>query len=233
MEAPSANSSTRRRRLALSAGLALTGLTVTASAAFGGLEKLADGVRDNVYCKVVRDCVYDEPTTKIVKGPHGRTDDPTPTFAFSSDERRVSYRCQVDERPFRECDNPHTTGELRDGKHSFEVYAVDSDGLPDRSPASAAFSVDTADPDCTAIKGPKRTRDATPRFRLRADEKGAKFSYRVDRRGKFRNSGPKLKLPKLGKGNHVVEVVTTDRAGNRDRSPAKHNFRVVGKRRHR
>lgn len=222
----------RRRRLAVSAGLAVTGLIVTASAAFGGLDKLADGVRDHVYCKVVRDCVYDLPTTKIVKGPDGRTDDPTPTFGFTSDERHVSFRCRVDSKSFRDCRSPHTTAALEDGRHSFEVYAVDSDGWQDRTPASRQFNVDTKDPNCTSIRGPKRTRDRTPVFGARSNEAGSRFEYRVDRRGGFHRSGPKLKLRSLGRGNHVIEVRSIDRAGNTDLTPAKHKFRVFGKRRH-
>lgn len=221
-----------RRRILISGALALTGLTISASAAFGGLDKLADTVRDSVYCKVVRDCVYDEPTTKIVRGPEGRTDDPTPTFAFSSDERGVSYRCRVDGQRFRECDNPYTTDRLADGKHAFEVFAVDRDGLPDRTPASRAFIVDTDAPNCTAIRGPRRTRDRTPTFRVRSDERGSKFEFRLDRRGRYHRSGDRVKLGKLKRGNHVLEVRSIDRAGNRDRTPKKHWFRVVGKRRH-
>jgi hypothetical protein len=222
----------RRRRLTVSVGLALTGMTVATSAAFGGLDRLADNVRDHVYCKVIRDCVYDEPATKIVRGPDGRTDDATPSFSFTSDERRVTYRCRVDAKPFRQCESPHTTDRLDDGRHSFEVYAVDKDGLVDRSPASREFTVDTEDPECSKIRGPKRTRDRTPVFRVRSDEAGSKFEYRLDRRGKYRRSGPKVKPKDLRKGNHVLEVRSVDRAGNVDRSPAKHRFRVVGKRRH-
>lgn len=78
------NSRIRRRggrRVALSAVLAAVGLTLTASAAFGGFDGLASAVRDHVYCKVVRDCVYDAPETKIVQGPKGLVRDARPTSA--------------------------------------------------------------------------------------------------------------------------------------------------------
>ena len=223
----------RRRRIAKASVLATFGLALSASAAFGGLGDLASSVRDQIYCKVARDCVYDEPTTKITEGPGSRTDDPTPTFGFSSDEKGVSFRCRVDHNPFRGCESPHTTKELEDGKHSFEVYAIDKDGLRDRSPASSHFVVDTEAPECTAIKGPKATRDRTPVFHLQSDEKGAKFSYRLDRRGSFKKSDAKLELRKLDRGKHVLEVRVEDKAGNQDRSPMKKAFRVSGKRNNR
>jgi hypothetical protein len=133
----------RGRRIVLSSALALVGLTLTASAAFGGFDGLARAVRDHVYCKVVRDCAYDAPNTKIVKGPKGLVRDARPSFGFSSDERHVSYRCRIDSAPFESCSNPYTTDELRNAKHVLRVAAVDSDGLTDPTPAKRTFVVDT------------------------------------------------------------------------------------------
>jgi hypothetical protein len=225
--------SSRPRRLAKASVLATLGLSLCAGAAFGGLGNLAGSVRDHIYCKAARDCVYDEPTTNIKSGPEGRSDDRTPTFGFSSDEKNVTFKCRVDDKSFRTCSNPHTTAELDDGRHTLDVYAVDSDGLRDRTPATSEFVIDTEAPECDAIKGPKVTHDPTPVFHLSADEAGAKFSYRVDHRGGFKRSGAKLELRKLDRGKHVLEVLVQDKAGNKDRSPAKKAFRVSGKRNHR
>ena len=222
----------RRRRITKASVLATFGLALSASAAFGGLDDLVGSVRDQIYCKAVRDCVYNEPTTNIKNGPEGRSDDRTPTFGFSSDEKNVTFKCRVDDKPFRTCSNPHTTAELEDGRHTLDVYAVDSDGLRDRTPATSEFVIDTQDPECSAINGPKVTKDRTPVFHLKSDEKGAKFSYRLDRRGKFKRTGEKLVLKKLDRGRHVLEVRAEDKAGNQDRSPAKKAFRVSGKRKH-
>lgn len=221
------NRSSRRRRLAKASVLATLGLTLTASAAFGGLSDLAGTVRDHIYCKTVRDCVYDKPETKITSGPDRLTNDRTPTFSFTSDEKKVTFRCRVDREKFVPCLSPHTTRALRDGRHSFEVYAVDSDGLSDRSPASYHFIVDTGDPECGEIRGPSVTRDQTPVFNLRSNDPRAVFSYRLDRRGNFKRTDSKLDLRKLDRGTHVLEVRAEDRAGNVDRTPARKTFRVV------
>jgi hypothetical protein len=221
----------RGGRLAASSALAVAGLTLTASAAFGGFDKLAQTVRDNVYCKVVRDCVYEHPPkTRIVKGPKGVTDDATPSFRFASNERGVSYRCRVDDDAFDECDNPHTTARLEQGKHELEVYAVDRDGVRDKSPAQRPFAVDTREPDCSVARGPHRTSDRSPSFWLRTNEKGSKLEFRLDRKGRFHRTDRKVTLRKLRTGQHVLEVRATDRAGNRDRSPDKHRFKVMRKR---
>ena len=222
----------RRRPLALSAALALLGLTLTASAAFGGFDKLAQSVRDHVYCKVVRDCVYEGyPNTKIADGPDGVTDDATPTFRFQSDENQVKYRCRIDGRPFHTCRNPYTSYRLKDGDHVLDVYALDRKHNADPTPASREFTVDTDGPNCH-IYGPKKTRDRSPRFDLHSNEKGSKFQYRLDRKGKYHRTDDKLNLRNLKRGKHVLEVRSIDKAGNADRSPDKRVFQVVGKKHH-
>jgi hypothetical protein len=139
----------RRRRPAtlLVAGLlAVLGLTLTASAAFGGFSGLVGMVRDHVYCHVVRDCVYDSPQTHIVSGPDGVTHDPTPTFGFSSDEGNVKFRCRIDDRHYHTCQNPYTTFRLKDGHHRIQVFAIDGDGNADPTPAESDFRVEADGP---------------------------------------------------------------------------------------
>ena len=236
MEGANVNSrarSLRRRRIAKASVLATFGFALSASAAFGGLGDLAGSVRDQIYCKVARDCVYDEPTTNIKHGPDGRSDDPDSDLRVQLGREACDVQVPCRQQAVPHGSNPHTTEELEDGRHTLEVYAVDEDGLRDRSPAEAEFVIDTEDPECTGINGPTVTRDRTPVFRLQSDEKGAKFSYRVDRRGAFKRSDAKLELKKLDRGKHVLEVIVQDRAGNKDRSPMKKAFRVSGKRNNR
>lgn len=141
----------RRRSAVLSAVIAVLGLTLTASAAFGGFDKLAQSVRDHVYCHVAGDC-------------DGGED--------------------------HHCPNTHIVG------------------------------------------GPHRTSDQSPSFRVRSTEKGSRFEYRVDRRGNFRRTGPKVNLHKVRPGHHLLQVRAVDKAGNHDRSEATRKFQVVAKRRH-
>jgi lysophospholipase L1-like esterase len=97
------------------------------------------------------------PETTITAGPLGPTSDSTPTFSFASSEPS-SFECSVDGRAFAGCTSPHTTAALSDGAHSFHVWASDTAGNTDASPARRDFSVDLKPP---GIKlGGKRTQKA-------------------------------------------------------------------------
>jgi hypothetical protein len=87
------------------------------------------------------------PDTSIDSGPGGLTNDPTPTFAFSSGERRgAGFECSVDGARFSACGSPLSTESLADGPHSFEVRATDAASNSDPTPAARGFTVDTAPP---------------------------------------------------------------------------------------
>lgn len=135
----------RARRAALTGALALMGLTLTASAAFGGFDGLAKAVRDHVYCKV-GNCDFTGPKTRI--------------------------------------------------------------------------------------RGPHKTRNNDPVFRLRANERRARFQYRLDRRGGFHRTGARVKLRNVKRGRHLLEARAIDRAGNKG-DVDRFKFRVLAKRRHR
>jgi hypothetical protein len=79
----------------------------------------------------------------------------------------------------------------------------------------------------TVVKGPDRTRDRTPRFKLRADEAGSTFECKLDR-GKRRRCASPFETPKLDPGQHKLAVTATDPVGNADPSPDVHRFRITG-----
>jgi hypothetical protein len=81
----------------------------------------------------------------------------------------------------------------------------------------------------TRIKGPKRTSDRTPRFRLRSDEDGVEFACKLDRR-RLRPCGPRYAPPRLAAGRHKLRATATDAAGNEDQSAAVKRFKVRRKR---
>ena len=65
------------------------------------------------------------PQTQVDSGPSGRTNDPTPTFTFSSRSAGSSFECKVDSGPYAACTSPKTTAHLADGSHTFSVRATD------------------------------------------------------------------------------------------------------------
>ena len=81
------------------------------------------------------------PDTTITAGPGGNTRDRTPTFKFSSSEKRSTFECSLDGAPFSPCKSPKTLQALDRGNHTFRVRAVDEAGNTDPSPAARTFTV--------------------------------------------------------------------------------------------
>ena len=85
------------------------------------------------------------PDTTITSGPPAATNDPTPTFSFSSSEEGSTFECKVDSGPYGACSSPSTTAHLADGSHTFYVRAMDAVGNFDPTPATRTFTVRTAE----------------------------------------------------------------------------------------
>ena len=175
----------------------------------------------------VREIVVDTtaPSTTLDSGPSGPTTDPTPTFAFSSDEVGSSYECSIDGGPWAPCASPETTASLTDGPHTFEVRATDAAGNADPTPASQAFTVDTGAPSTTIDSGPSGpTTDSAPTYTFTSDEPGSTFECRVDAGAWASCTSPSTVGP-LADGPHTFEVRATDPAGNQG-PPSGRQFEV-------
>ena len=85
------------------------------------------------------------PNTTITSGPSGATNDPTPTFAFTSSDIGSTFQCKLDAGAYAACTSPRTLAHLADGSHTFYVRARDSSGNLDPTPASRTFTVSTAE----------------------------------------------------------------------------------------
>ena len=86
---------------------------------------------------------------------------------------------------------------------------------------------DTTAPQTRITSHPqKRTRRRTARFGFTSSERGSTFRCKLDRRPFRRCTSPKT-YRNLRPGRHTFRVVATDRAGNRDRTPAVFVFRVL------
>ncbi len=116
------------------------------------------------------------PETTIDSGPTGTTNDPTPSFSFSSSEAGSSFECRVDAGAFAACSSPQTTAPLADGAHTLRVRAIDPAGNVDPTPASRTFTVDATPPQTTIDSGPTaNTNDPTPSFSFSSSEAGSSF----------------------------------------------------------
>lgn len=171
------------------------------------------------------------PDTQIDSGPPkgSATNDPTPTFGFSSDEEPANFECRFDAEPFAACSGPgasHTpSADLTDGPHTFEVRAVDAAANADPWPASRGFTVDATPPDTSIDSGPAGpTNDSTPTFGF-SSEAGAVFECQLDGGGYSACSSPLTTAP-LADGPHALEVRATDQVGNTEPSPASRDFTI-------
>jgi hypothetical protein len=81
------------------------------------------------------------PQTSFTGGPGTRTADRTPTFRFSSNEKKSSFICKRDGEAFVPCSSPKTTKKLTRGRHGFYVKAIDPFGNVDPTAAAYVFKV--------------------------------------------------------------------------------------------
>ena len=178
------------------------------------------------------------PTTTIDSG-GGASTDTTPTFTFHANEP-ATFECSIDAGvpSFAACSGPgdsHTpSAPLGVGPHTFRVRATDA-ALNVGTPATVGFTVTTVTvPDTTA---PQTTITSKPAatVRLKHGKKKVKvtFGFIASETSTFvctMDGAPVAcgspKTYKLPQGKHVFTVAATDRAGNRDGSPARFTVKV-------
>jgi hypothetical protein len=81
------------------------------------------------------------PQTEITKSPEKKSEKTTAKFKFSSSEQGSKFECKLDKGEFKSCGSPKKYKHLDLGKHKFQVFATDSAGNDDRSPATYKFKV--------------------------------------------------------------------------------------------
>jgi hypothetical protein len=169
------------------------------------------------------------PETVIAVGPRGPGNDPTPVFEFGANEDGSTFQCQMDTGGFQPCTSPFTSAPLEDGKHDFEVQAIDPFGNVDPTPATSAFRVDTVAPDVAITGHPaKKETRRRPSFSFASDDGKATFSCRMDK-GRWAQCSSPLRTDRLDLGRHVFKVRALDPAGNESVIEA-FRFRVMRRR---
>jgi DNA-binding beta-propeller fold protein YncE len=82
------------------------------------------------------------PNTRITSGPPTTTSARTARFKFRSSERGSDFQCKPDWRKrWASCRSPKSYANLRRGRHSFRVRAIDPAGNVDRTPAKRDWTV--------------------------------------------------------------------------------------------
>lgn len=187
------------------------------------------------------------PSTTISSGPASGeyTNDNTPTFSFTSDSPSATFECRVVQSlassvPFADCPAVFTTPPLADGMHYIEARARDASGV-DPTRARRLFHVDTLAPDGRITQGPTRTRDRTPSFTIWSTELRSTMRCGIDglpsvpcHQTQTASTATFTTPPlKPRRRPHVLQVATTDRAGNADPTPTIFTFRIIRKKKKR
>ncbi len=81
------------------------------------------------------------PTTKIKSGPPARTRHRSVRFRFASSEPDSSFKCKLDKRRWRHCDESYEVKDLDPGRHKLQVRATDRFGNTDPTAAKDGFEV--------------------------------------------------------------------------------------------
>jgi len=81
------------------------------------------------------------PKTTIKSGPPARTRNRSVRFRFASSEPDSTFRCKLDQRRWRHCDESYEVKGLEPGEHKLAVRATDRFGNTDPSPAKDSFEV--------------------------------------------------------------------------------------------
>ena len=79
------------------------------------------------------------PNTRIRGGPTKTTRSKTARFRFSATERRSRFECKLDKQRWRRCKSPRGYADLKRGRHTFQVRAIDRAGNVDLSPAKRTW----------------------------------------------------------------------------------------------
>jgi len=111
-----------------------------------------------------------------------------------------------------------------------EVCGVAVDGLvsppPSPAPPSGGEGRDSTPPQTIIAKGPgSKLAQGKAKFSFRSSEPGSSFACKLDKRKPRPCRSPKT-YTGLKPGRHLFRAWATDRAGNKDPTPAKKRFRV-------
>jgi hypothetical protein len=167
------------------------------------------------------------PKTTITSSPPKLTNDNVATISFTSSEADSTFECSLDGADFASCTSPYTSLALGEGKHAFQVRAIDEAGNPDKSPAKAKpWTVDTVPPDTIISSTPTDpTTSTTAKFVFKSTEKKCTFECNLDGAG-FTPCKSRQSYTGLSVGDHTLEVQATDAAGNTDLTPAAFNWTI-------
>jgi hypothetical protein len=187
------------------------------SGAAGGAAGDAGRIDDAFYDPVPRTFIEDAPS------PFSTATDVT--LHFTSSVAFSHFECALDDAPLAPCLLRTTFEGLPEGFHRVRAVAISPTELRDPVGASVEFILDRTAPQVRIdTMPPEVTGEDTLSFDFSADER-VDFTCSVDGVRLQRCTSPFVAGP-LPEGVHALTVTATDRAGNRDLTPATVRWRI-------
>jgi uncharacterized repeat protein (TIGR01451 family) len=154
-----------------------------------------------------------KPETELVDGPEAVLCDDAVTFSYRApyDPSVTAFRCRIDGGEWQRCDGGTFTAEgLAEGRHTFEVEAIDGVGNVDPTSASVSFVVDLTPPDTRLTLTPEDpSQSGRAAFAFSASESDVVFGCRLDD-GEFVPCTSPEVYEGLADGAHTFAVRATD-----------------------
>ena len=79
------------------------------------------------------------PQTTISKAPPASTRSKSASFSFRSSETGSRFQCKLDRGAWKSCKSPATYRNVKKGRHTFLVRAIDAAGNVDATPAKKTW----------------------------------------------------------------------------------------------
>ncbi len=159
--------------------------------------------------EVVR--LAEAPDTVLLKQPERLTTSAQATFEFES-ATGATFNCVVDNKLTANCHSPLTLT-VSDGGHSFMVWAINADKIPDKTPVMWQWTVDSTPPTVSILTAPPRYDNSpSPTFTF-GSEQQALVTCSLDDGPREVCSSP-YQVGPLSDGAHTLSLLATDVAGN-------------------
>jgi arylsulfatase A-like enzyme len=173
-----------------------------------------------------------DPDTAITERPAGTSGSSTATFTFTSSEPNSSFQCRLDDAfgggPFVACPSHNSWTNLSNGSHELEVRAV-SGGVPDSTPDSYTWTVDTSFPETQITQGPSGLSNTrNPTFQFTSPDNTATFQCRLDSNAEadFQSCSSPKSYSNLADGAHTFDVRAVRANAQTDPTPASRTWNV-------
>ena len=166
------------------------------------------------------------PDTTLTSTPPVSTAETTATFSFTASEP-ATFQCSLDGADWQTCSSPVTFSNLATGPHTFSVFAIDSAGNADPTPASFAWEITAPiTPETTLLTTPPAlTNQTTATFTFSSSDAAASFECQLDATPAVPCASP-WTLSDLTEGPHTFSVRAIDGEGDPDPTPANWSWTI-------